>query len=79
MSQIFMLPDAVETIGYAVGTVLLTALGAVTEQAGFHELGLGHQTLGYWFVFMGVVLLYAGIYMMGYEGLLSRLTGRASA
>lgn len=79
MSRAFMLPEAVETIGYAAGTVLLTGLGAVTERAGFHELGVGHQTLGYWFVFMGVVLLYAGIYVMGYEGLLSRVTGQTSA
>ena len=73
-----LLPELVELVGFAVGSVLLTALGVLAEQAGLQELGLGHQTLGLWLLFVGALLLYAGFYQMGVKEFLRRVIERGS-
>lgn len=46
---------------------LLTVVGALTESAGLSNLLAGQSVFGLWELWMGAVLLYAGIYMLGYK------------
>lgn len=51
----------------AVAASLLTAVGAITENAGISELLANPSVFGLWEVGMGALLLYVGIYMLGYR------------
>ncbi|GGO00370.1 MULTISPECIES: hypothetical protein [Haloarcula] len=46
---------------------LLTVVGALTESAGLSNLLAGQSVFGLWELWMGAVLLYAGLYMLGYK------------
>lgn len=61
------------TVAYAIGAVLMTAGGLLTERASLHELAAGDGTLAIWLGFMGLVMLYGGLYLMGYQGVVKRL------
>lgn len=66
--------DFLPVVAYGVASALITALGFLTERAGLHHLALGDQTLGIWMAGMGVVFLYAGLYMLGYRSFLSEIS-----
>ena len=51
----------------AVAAGLLTVVGALTENAGIADLLAGPSVFGLWEVGMGALLLYVGIYMLGYR------------
>lgn len=51
----------------AVAATVLTAIGALTENAGISDLLAGPSVFGLWEVGMGALLLYVGIYMLGYR------------
>jgi|GEM_PF-2201425 len=58
-----------ELIAYLVAAAALTGLGLAAEISSFLRLGAGETTIAIWFAFIGALLLYAGVYMMGYEKL----------
>ncbi|WP_115865264.1 hypothetical protein [Halorussus litoreus] len=49
--------ELANVVAYAVGTVVLSAVGLFAEYNGLQELGSGQQLLAVWFAFMGVVAL----------------------
>lgn len=71
--------ETVTIVGSALAAGLLTLGGALVEQAGTHEVLVGHSTLGAWEVGMGALLLYAGIYLLGYQQAWRRLRARRNA
>jgi hypothetical protein len=60
-------------LGSAIGTIVLTVGGAMTEQAALHNLMTGHLVLGAWEAWMGALALVAGLYLLGYREFWSRL------
>jgi hypothetical protein len=68
---------AFELVAYALGAVLFTALGLVAEFNGLNRLLGGDLALGVWLGFIGLLLLYAGVYLLGYERLIARLRSSA--
>jgi hypothetical protein len=68
--------ELVTIVGSVLAAGLLTLGGVLTEQAGAHELLAGHSTLGAWEAGMGALLLYAGIYLVGYQQAWRRLRAR---
>lgn len=71
-----LLTLAEEVITVAVETVLfgvLTAIGVISEQFALADLARG-EMLGLWYLFMGALALYAGVYIVGYERLIPRLS-----
>ncbi|MFC5365868.1 hypothetical protein [Salinirubrum litoreum] len=65
---------------FAVGSGVLSLVGIELERLGLQSLGAGETTLGVWFIFMGIVALYAGIYVVGYHEFRPRLRAyRANA
>ncbi|WP_247730379.1 hypothetical protein [Halovivax limisalsi] len=63
----------VELLSLAVYTILaglLTVGGILAENASLQHLGGGDLFLAAWFGAIGVVMLYAGVYGIGYERLL---------
>ena len=76
-----LLEPSVELALFAIETVLfgvLTTLGLLSEQAGLSSLS-GGETLGLWYLYMGAVALYAGLYVLGYERVLPRVRQRLNA
>jgi len=45
----------------------LTAVGVLTENAAVADLLAGPSFFGFWELGMGLLLLHAGIYMLGYK------------
>ncbi|MBX0322251.1 hypothetical protein EGH21_04295 [Halomicroarcula sp. F13] len=59
-----------ELLGLLVSALLagvLTVVGVLTESAGLSNLLAGQSVFGLWELWMGAVLLYAGLYMLGYK------------
>jgi hypothetical protein len=56
-----------------VGAVVLTGLGVLAEQAGLQNLALGNLSVGAWETAIGAVVLFAGIYLLGYGQFWQRL------
>ncbi|MFB6297770.1 MAG: hypothetical protein ABEH56_04545 [Salinirussus sp.] len=65
--------ETLELVGSAAGTVVFSFGGLVVEQEGLRNLLTGQTTLGGWEAGMGLLLLFAGTYMLGYQELLPRL------
>ena len=63
---------------YGVASLVLTSLGFLTERAGLQHLAVGDNTLGIWMAGMGVVLLYAGVILLGYRGFLKQAANARS-
>ena len=63
----------------AVAAGLLTVVGALTENAGIASLLAGPSVFGLWEVGMGALLLYVGIYMLGYRTVWLGLRGDSGA
>jgi hypothetical protein len=68
-----------ELIGTGVEAVLfaiLTIAGVISEQIGVTSVSSG-DLIGLWYVYVGVIALYAGVYLIGYKRLLPRVSGSA--
>jgi len=61
------LGELVSLLFATVAAGLLTAVGVVAENAGIADLLAGQSVVGLWEVGMGALLLYVGIYMLGYR------------
>lgn len=71
--------ELLTTLLAGVGALVLTAVGMLAEQAGLQNLALGHVPLGIWEAGMGAVLLFVGVYLLGYEQFWRRLRLRLFA
>ena len=65
----------IELLAYVFGASALTVLGLLAEYSGLQHLSGGETVLGLWFAGFGVILLYAGAYLLGYEKVLKRSAG----
>jgi hypothetical protein len=53
--------------------IVLTVLGLAAETAGLTRLEAGIDTLTLWYLFMGGLALYAGVYALGYRNVARHL------
>lgn len=65
----------IELLAYVLSAGVLTVLGLLAEYSGLQHLTGGEPVLGLWFAGFGVILLYAGAYLIGYEKVLKRSVG----
>ena len=73
------LETVVELVGLAleiVAMIALSVIGLGAERAGLAYVASGGDPIAVWFIVVGSVALYAGVYMIGYRRLLPRITGR---
>jgi hypothetical protein len=56
-----------ELLGVLLTADLLTVVGVLTENAALADLAAGPSLFGLWELGMGLLLLYTGIYMLGYK------------
>ena len=61
------LGELVSLLLRALAAGVLTVVGALTENAGIGDLLAGPSVFGLWEVGMGALLLYVGVYMLGYR------------
>ncbi|WP_257299354.1 hypothetical protein [Haloarchaeobius sp. FL176] len=69
-----LLPELLHIAGYSLVAGLLTVLGAGAELESWHTFlvdGLSVMTV--WYAFMGAAILYAAVYLVGYEQVLPRV------
>ena len=71
-----LLAESFVLLLYTVVAVALTAGGLVAEYSGLQYLGAGELATGLWLAAFGAVMLYAGVYGIGYQKLLSRILAR---
>lgn len=62
--------DLAITAGYALGAAALTAVGVAAEYSSFRSAVGGDAIMTVWFAFVGLVVLYVGVYLLGYRTLL---------
>jgi K+ transporter len=60
----------IELLAYILGAGVLTVLGVLAEYSGLQHLTGGEPILGLWFAGFGLILLYGGTYLLGYEKVL---------
>ncbi|SFS37123.1 hypothetical protein [Halostagnicola kamekurae] len=65
--------ELVTLVLYTIGAGVLTAGGLVVEYASFQHIAASEGTLALWLAAIGFVMLYAGIYGIGYQKLLANL------
>lgn len=67
----------VEVISFVVYTIAAGALtlgGVFAEYTSMQYFGTGEQAVAFWLAAIGAVLLYAGLYGVGYQKLLARVS-----
>jgi Kef-type K+ transport system membrane component KefB len=74
-SAVAVVEEALTVVVEVVLFGVLTTAGLVSEQFALADLTSG-EVLGVWYLFMGALALYAGLYAVGYERLLPHLTRR---
>lgn len=57
--------EALTVIGVAVGALVFTAVGMVTELSGVQSLQAGDLEAGLWLAYMGGIALVVGVYLLG--------------
>jgi hypothetical protein len=57
----------------ALGSGLLALGGLAIELAAVANLTTGHATIGLWELCVGALVLYAGVYLLGYQRVLAPL------
>ena len=67
MNGVESLGELVSLLLATVASGLLTAVGVLTENAGVADLLAGQSVFGLWELGMGALLLYVGVYMLGYR------------
>ncbi|MFB6223572.1 MAG: hypothetical protein ABEH86_07870 [Haloarcula sp.] len=63
-------PELLELLLSTLLAAGLTVGGTLIEQAALAELSAGVSIFALWEVYMGTLLLYAGVYMLGYQRVL---------
>jgi sulfite exporter TauE/SafE len=67
------LAELLSLVFYALVAGVMTAVGLVSEQNGLHQLATGHDVQGAFLAYMGALLLYGGVYLLGYKKVLPKL------
>jgi len=62
-----LLTESLIVLLYALVAAVLTAGGALAEYSSLQQFGAGETTVALWLAAFGLVLLYAGLYKIGYE------------
>lgn len=62
-----------EIVAIAVGTGVLSSIGIYLERLGVAALTAGEVAVGAWLLFMGLLALYIGAYLLGYDTLIPRV------
>ncbi|GAB7018978.1 hypothetical protein [Halostagnicola bangensis] len=71
-----LLIEALALLVYTVAAIALTAAGIAAEYASVQHFGSGEAMVAVWLAALGGVMLYAGVYGLGYQKLLARLMHR---
>jgi len=67
------LVELLALLGSAVGTVVLSGIGMLAEQAAIQNVLAGQTLLGAWEAWMGSAVLFGGLYLLGYREFWFRL------
>ena len=59
--------ELVALVGTALLSTGLTVVGLLTERAAFQNVTTGQTTLGVWELAVGALVLYVGLYLLGYR------------
>ncbi|GAB3689275.1 hypothetical protein GCM10028857_24420 [Salinarchaeum chitinilyticum] len=59
------------------GALAFTLLGLFVELQSMLSFAGGHPSTGVWFALLGMLFLYAGIYLLGYERIVAELLAAA--
>lgn len=68
-----LITELFSVVLYVVVAGALTVGGVVAEYTSLQYLGSGESTVALWLAGVGLVMLYAGVYGVGYGKILSRL------
>lgn len=68
-----VIADLVALVVLSASAVLFAVLGMLSEQAGLASLATGQLAVGLWFVYMGALALFVGLYLLGYQEVAPRL------
>jgi hypothetical protein len=63
--------DSIALLFYAVTAAVLTAGGLAAEYASAQHFGSGEIVVALWLAGLGAIMLYAGVYGIGYKKLLA--------
>ncbi|MFD1565335.1 hypothetical protein ACFR99_17505 [Haloarchaeobius amylolyticus] len=66
-----LLVESLSLIVYTVVAGALTVGGILVEQASLQHLGAGEAMIALWLAALGGVMLYAGVYGLGYQKVLA--------
>lgn len=66
-----LLVESVSMLLYTVVAAVLTAGGLAAEYASVQHLGSGEAVVALWLAALGGVMLYAGVYGLGYQKLIA--------
>ncbi|MFA9416107.1 hypothetical protein [Natrinema sp. HArc-T2] len=66
-----LLTESLSLLVYTVVAGVLTVGGALVEQASLQHLGAGEAMIALWLAALGGVMLYAGVYGLGYQKVLA--------
>ncbi|SDD07999.1 hypothetical protein [Natrinema hispanicum] len=67
-----LLTESLSLLVYTVIAGVLTVGGALVEQASLQHLGAGEAMIALWLAALGGVMLYAGVYGLGYQKVLAK-------
>lgn len=67
--------ELVSVVVFSAGAGVLTAAGVLSERAGLTSLAGGQTALGLWYLYVGTLALFVGLYLLGYREVWPRLRG----
>ena len=70
-----LLAELLPMAAYTIAAGLLTIGGFAAEYASMQHVGAGETTVALWLAAIGCVMLYAGVYGIGYQKVLARAFG----
>ncbi len=68
-----LLVESLSLLVYAVIAAVLTAGGIAAEYASLQHFSSGEAMVAVWLAILGFVMLYAGVYGLGYKKVFSQL------
>ncbi len=71
--------DVVAVVLLSVGATALALVGMLSEQAGVTSLATGNLALGLWYLYMGGLALFVGLYLLGYQQVAPRVSALLAA
>ncbi|NUB90205.1 hypothetical protein HTZ84_16975 [Haloterrigena sp. SYSU A558-1] len=70
-----LLAELLPMVAYTIAAGVLTVIGFAAEYASMQHIGAGETTVAFWLAAIGCVMLYAGVYGLGYQKVLARAFG----